>query len=267
MNLNTQNRMPAIFFGHGNPMYALQNNVYTEAWQRIGKSLPRPKAILVVSAHWYTRGTAVTAMPMPKTIHDFGNFPQALFDVRYPAPGDPSLAARVRDLLAPVEVEMDHAWGLDHGTWSVLLKAFPDADVPVIQLSIDATQPNAFHYDLGRRLAALRDEGILIIGTGNVVHNLRMMVWGEAEPYDWAVRFNDKVRTILQQGNLAQLINYAQWGDDARLSVPSAEHFLPLLYIAGTRLDDEPISIPVDGVDGGSISMLTAMVGAVGAVQ
>jgi 4,5-DOPA dioxygenase extradiol len=188
MNDSPQNRMPAIFFGHGNLMYALQDNVYTEAWKRIGKSIPRPKAILAISAHWYTRGTAVTAMQAPKTIHDFGNFPQALFDVRYPAPGDPALAARVRELLAPVDVHMDQSsWGLDHGTWSVLLKAYPDADVPVVQLSIDGTQPNAFHYDLGHRLSALRDEGVLIVGTGNVVHNLRTMIWGEAPPYDWAV--------------------------------------------------------------------------------
>jgi 4,5-DOPA dioxygenase extradiol len=262
MNSKTQNRMPAIFFGHGSPMFALQDNVYTDAWRRIGASLPRPKAILAISAHWYTRGTSVTAMQAPQTIHDFGGFPQALFDIRYPAPGDPALAARIRDLLAPAEVQMDQSWGLDHGTWSVLLKAYPAADVPVVQLSMDGTRPHAYHYDLGRRLAVLRDQGILIIGTGNVVHNLRTMVRGDAPPYDWAVRFNDQVRTKLEQGDTTQLADYLQWGgDDARLSVPSAEHFLPLLYIAGTRQEDEPISIPVDGIDSGSISMLTAVVG------
>jgi 4,5-DOPA dioxygenase extradiol len=261
MDSKTPTRLPAIFFGHGNPMNALQDNVYTEAWQRIGASLPRPKAILAISAHWYTRGTAVTAMTAPQTIHDFGGFPQALFDVRYPAAGDPILAERVRDLLAPVAVRMDHSWGIDHGTWSVLVKAYPKADVPVVQLSIDATQAADFHYELGRRLAVLRAEGILIVGSGNVVHSLRTMIWGEAPAYDWALRFNDKVSDCLLRGDPGQLLNYAQWGEDARLSVPTPEHFLPLLYVLGTRLDDEPISIAVNGIESGSISMLTTLVG------
>lgn len=261
MHHETPQRMPAIFFGHGNPMYALQDNEYTDAWTRLGRSIPRPQAILAISAHWTTRGTAVTAMAAPKTIHDFGGFPQALFDVRYPAPGDPVLAARVRDVLALVEVHLDHSWGLDHGVWSVLRKAYPEADVPVVQLSIDATQPAVFHFELGRRLALLRDEGVLIVGTGNVVHNLRMMHFGDAPPFDWALRFNDKIRASLEQGDVASLIDYAQWGEDARLSAPTPEHFLPLLYIAGTRHGDEPVSIPVDGIDGGAISMLTAVVG------
>lgn len=263
MDANTQPRMPAIFFGHGSPMNALEDNAYTRAWKQLGASIPRPKAILAVSAHWYTHGTAVTAMAAPKTIHDFGGFPQALFDMQYPAPGDPMLAARVRDLLAPIDVQLDHSWGLDHGTWSVLVKAYPAADIPVLQLSIDATRPTAYHYDLGRRLGVLRDEGVLLIATGDVVHNLRTMTRGNQGAYDWAVRFNDRVRECLQSGDVAQLIDFEQWGEDARLSVPTPEHFLPLLYIAGAKRDDETVSIAVDGIEAGSISMLTAVVGAI----
>ncbi|MGH8807813.1 MAG: 4,5-DOPA dioxygenase extradiol [Noviherbaspirillum sp.] len=261
MTQATPTRMPAIFIGHGSPMNALQDNAYTQAWNDLGKSFPKPKAIVAVSAHWYTRGTAVTATAAPQTIHDFGGFPQALFDVQYPAPGEPALAARVRDLLAPVDVQLDRSWGLDHGTWSVLLKMYPDADVPVIQLSIDATQPNEFHHALGQRLATLRDESILILGSGNVVHNLRTMQWGGTGAYDWAQRFNDAVRDSLLRGDGEKLVNYQQWGQDAQLSVPTPEHFLPLLYIAGARQEDEAITIPVDGIEMGSISMLAAVVG------
>ena len=254
-------RMPAIFFGHGSPMNALEDNVYTQTWQRLGASLPRPKAILAVSAHWTGRGTAVTAMPAPPTIHDFGGFPQALYDMHYPAPGDPALAARVRDLLAPIDVALDHAWGLDHGTWSVLVKAFPHAEVPVIQLSIDLSRPGPYHYQLGQRLAPLRDEGVLILGSGNVVHNLRTMTRGDGPGHDWAQRFNTRVRDALLHGDPQQVADYATWGDDAHLSVPTPEHFLPLLYVLGTRQEGEPISIAIDGIEAGSISMLTAVVG------
>jgi len=168
-------RMPVVFFGHGSPMNTLERNQYTESWRWLGSSIPKPKAILCISAHWYTEGTAVTAMEKPKTIHDFYGFPQALFDVQYPAPGDPKLASRLRELLAPVDVEMDESWGLDHGTWSVLKHSYPGAEIPVVQLSIDGTQPPQFHYETGRRLAPLRDEGVLVAGSGNVVHNLRLM--------------------------------------------------------------------------------------------
>ncbi len=262
MNRALPDRMPAIFFGHGSPMNALRDNRYTESWKRLAASLPRPKAILAISAHWVTRGTAVTAMAAPPTIHDFGNFPQALFDVQYPALGDPLLAARVCDLLAPIAVKMDHAWGLDHGTWSILLKAYPAADVPVIQLSMDAALPLASHYELGRRLTALRDEGVLLMGSGNVVHNLRMLAWDDAPaPHDWAVRFNHKVRDSLLRGDAEALIHYARWGIDATLSVPTAEHFLPLLYVLGSRADDEAVAIAVDGIERGSIGMLSAVIG------
>ncbi|HJV54110.1 MAG TPA: 4,5-DOPA dioxygenase extradiol [Noviherbaspirillum sp.] len=254
-------RMPAIFFGHGSPMNALEENASTAAWRQLATAMPKPKAIVAISAHWTTRGTQVTAMDAPRTIHDFGGFPQALFDVQYPAPGAPALAARVRDLLRPVDVALDESWGLDHGTWSILVKMYPEADVPVIQLSIDVSRPNRFHFEIGQRLASLRDEGILIMASGNVVHNLRTIRWNNGDAYDWAIRFNDAIRGCLRRGEVERLIDYAQWGEDARLSVPTAEHFLPLLYIVGTQQQGEPIAIPVDGIELGSISMLSAVVG------
>jgi len=258
---NNGTRMPAVFFGHGSPMNTLDRNQYTEAWRRIGASIPTPKAILCVSAHWYTEGTAVTAMSRPKTIHDFYGFPQALFDVRYPAPGEPKLASRVRELLEPLDVGLDESWGLDHGTWSVLKHAYPEADVPVVQLSIDGTQPARFHYETGRRLAPLRDEGVLIAGSGNVVHNLRMMKRAGGQAFDWAVRFNERIREALVARDHDTLIDFEKLGQDARLSVPTPEHYLPLLYVAALQGDDDTMSLAVDGYDLGSISMLTAVVG------
>jgi 4,5-DOPA dioxygenase extradiol len=255
--------MPAIFFGHGNPMNALLKNDYTEKWAAIGADIPRPRAVLCVSAHWYLPGTAVTAMLRPRTIHDFGGFPQALHEVNYPAPGDPELARRVGDLLAPVAVNLDQRWGLDHGTWSVLCHVFPQADVPVIQLSIDETQPAAYHYEIARRLAPLRDEGILIIGSGNLVHNLHTYAWGRhrVEPFDWAVRFEQQARELLIAGNHEPLVNYETLGRDAMLSAPTPDHYLPLLYVIALRRADDPVSFPVEGVDGGSVSMLTVQIG------
>jgi 4,5-DOPA dioxygenase extradiol len=260
--MNMTKPMPVIFFGHGNPMNALTDNPYSRAWRQLGLALPRPKAILCVSAHWFIDQTRVTAMDAPLTIHDFGGFPKELYDVQYPAAGDPQLAARVRQLLAPLDVQTDFDWGLDHGAWSVLLHAFPEADVPVIQLSMDRSQPAAFHYELGKRLAPLRREGVLIIGSGNVVHNLRAIRWQEdAAPYDWAVRFNERVRQHLLQRDHAPLIAYEEMGEDGRLSIPTAEHYLPLLYTAALCEDDEPVSFAVDGIDLGSIGMLTAVFG------
>jgi len=262
MNHAGNSRMPVIFFGHGSPMNTLASNLYTEAWRRLGASVPRPKAILAISAHWVTRGTAVTAMAQPRTIHDFGGFPQALFDVQYPAPGDPALAARVRDLLAPVEVFLDQSWGLDHGTWSVLAHAFPGADIPVVQLSMDGTRPAQFHYDTGRRLAPLREEGVLIVASGNVVHNLMLMQRGEGAPaFDWARRFNEKVRDALASGNHRALIEFERMGEDARLSVPTPEHYLPLLYIAALQAEGEAMVFAVDGYEAGSLGMLTVAAG------
>jgi len=204
------NPMPAVFFGHGNPLNALLKNAYTEGWMAIGNSIPRPRAVLCVSAHWYLPGTAVTAMPSPRTIHDFGGFPQELYQVEYRAPGSPELAMRVRELLAPVSTELDESWGLDHGAWSVLRHVFPQADIPVVQLSIDETKPPEFHYALGKRLAPLRDEGVLVIGSGNIVHNLHTYAWGkhEVEPFDWAVRFETKARQLLLKGEDEPLVDY-----------------------------------------------------------
>jgi 4,5-DOPA dioxygenase extradiol len=260
MTSQAASRMPAIFFGHGSPMNTLERNRYTESWRELGALAGKPKAILAISAHWYTPGTAVTAMEQPKTIHDFYGFPQALFDVQYPAPGDPALAARVRELLAPVDVGLDHSWGLDHGTWSVLKHAFPKADVPVVQLGIDATQPAAFHHALGAHLAPLRDEGVLIIGSGNAVHNLRLIGWGGGVAYDWATRFNDYVRDAITTKQYDRLIDYHRAGPDARLAVPTPEHYLPLLYVLGVQRDDESVHVAIDGIEIRSIGMLSLWV-------
>ena len=256
--------MPVIFFGHGNPMNALQENDYTKRWAAIGAEIPRPSVVLSVSAHWYKPGTAVTAMAAPRTIHDFGGFPKELYQVEYPAPGDPQLASHVRDLLAPISVDLDErGWGLDHGTWSVLCHVFPQADIPVVQLSIDETQPAEFHYELGKRLAPLRDEGVLVVGSGNLVHNLHTYAWGRhpVEPYDWAVRFEARARDLLVAGEDGPLVNYETCGRDAQLSVPTPDHYLPLLYVIALRRAGEQVSFPVEGVDGGSVSMLTIQIG------
>ena len=255
--------MPAIFFGHGNPMNALQNNEWTAAWSNIGKTIPRPRAILCISAHWYLPATLVTANTEPRTIHDFGGFPRELYQVQYPAPGDPQLARRVQDLLAPLPVELDESWGLDHGTWSVFRHVYPEADVPIVQLSIDKTQPPQFHFLLGQRLAPLRDEGVLIAGSGNIVHNLHAYAWGKhiPDPYDWAVRFETAARDQLLACEFEPLINYESLGRDALLSIPTPDHYLPLLYVLGTHRQGEAVTFPVDGVDGGSVSMLSVQVG------
>jgi 4,5-DOPA dioxygenase extradiol len=255
--------MPSIFFGHGNPMNALELNAYTEAWHKIGQSIPHPRTILCVSAHWYQPGIAVTVSSFPKTIHDFGGFPQSLYEVQYPAPGDPQLAARLKSLLAPLPVELDERWGLDHGTWSVLCHVYPRADIPVVQLKIDETQPAAFHYEIGKRLAPLREEGVLIVGSGNLVHNLRAYAWGgEAiEPYPWAQEFERRVRELILGDEPPPLVDYVNLGREALLSVPTPDHYLPLLYVLGTRSRQDRVEFPVEGIDGGSISMLAVQLG------
>lgn len=255
--------MPAIFFGHGNPMNALAENAYTDGWAAIGKSIPRPKAVVAVSAHWYLTATAVSANLAPPTIHDFGGFPSKLFEVEYPAPGSPDLATRVRDLLTPAGARLDESWGLDHGTWSVLSHVFPAADIPVVQLSIDKTKPPQFHYEIGARLAPLRDEGVLIVGSGNIVHNLRSYAWGKegVAPYDWAVRFERRARELLADGRDDLLVDYETMGQDAMLSIPTPDHYLPFLYVIGLRREGEKIDFPVEGVDGGSVSMLAVRIG------
>jgi 4,5-DOPA dioxygenase extradiol len=254
--------MPAIFFGHGNPMNALSHNAWTEGWATIGKNL-RPRAVLCVSAHWYLPATSVTVMPTPRTIHDFGGFPRNLHEFKYDAPGEPELARRVQELLAPLSVNLDKHWGLDHGTWSVLCHVFPKADVPVIQLSIDDTQPAEFHYEIAKRLNSLRDDGVLIVGSGNLVHNLHAYGWGrrQIKPFDWAVRFEVRARELLQAHHHEPLIAYDTLGRDAALSVPTPEHYLPLLYVIAQQREGETVSFPVEGFDGGSISMLTVRIG------
>ena len=248
--------MPAAFVGHGNPMNALQHNRYTDAWANFGASMPTPTAVLVVSAHWYVNITAVTAMRAPRTIHDFYGFPDDLFHVQYPAPGDPLVAQRIADLVEPTYVGLDEdSWGIDHGTWSVLVHMFPKADVPVLQLSINAELPFDYHFNLGIQLHALREEGVLILGSGNVVHNLRLIDWNApGQGTDWANRFDDDVRTLMTS-DAAQL-GHATSHDDYRLSVPTPDHFLPLAYIAGlSAAANAPTRTLVDGYEMGSLSM------------
>lgn len=256
-------RSPSIFFGHGNPMNALADNSYTRAWNEIGGTIPKPTAVLCVSAHWYIPGVAVTAMNLPRTIHDFGGFPRELFEFEYPAPGSPELAAKVKDLLGSAVILDTGRWGLDHGTWSVLCHVFPEADVPIVQLSIDETKPSSWHYEFAKKLAPLRHEGVLIVGSGNLVHNLHAYAWGkqDVEPFDWAVRFEDTARTLIETGDHTPLANYELMGKDAMLSAPTPDHFLPLLYIIATQREGDEVSFPVEGFDGGSISMLSVKIG------
>ena len=254
-------RMPVVFFGHGSPMNALADNAVTQAWARIAGAMPRPRAILCISAHWETRGSAVTAMEKPRTIHDFGRFPQALFDVQYPALGDPALAARVAELLAPTPVAMDHDWGLDHGTWSVLCKAWPGADIPVVQLSLDVGIGLDACVEIGRKLAPLRDEGVLIAGSGNIVHNLALMS-GQApagQGFDWAERFSAGIHRAIEGGATEAIVHYEQFGRDGELSVNSEEHFRPLLYVLGARSADDTVRFENDHIELGSLSMTTVV--------
>jgi 4,5-DOPA dioxygenase extradiol len=254
-------RMPAVFYGHGSPMNAVEGP-YGEAWQALGQTIPKPKAILMVSAHWFIDGVAVTTNDWPETIHDFYGFPTELYQMNYPAPGDPRLAQRVRELLGEDLVREAQDWGLDHGTWSVLVHSYPDADIPVVQLSLDQSKDGAFHYDLAKKLKPLRDEGVLIAGSGDVVHNLRLMRRdGGAEPYDWAARFNDEVKRALTAHDHAPLIDYLALGEDARLSAPTPEHYLPLLYVLAQQDEGEPLSFFNDRIDLGSVSMLGVQVG------
>jgi 4,5-DOPA dioxygenase extradiol len=250
------NRLPALFLGHGTPLNAIERNPYSDAWRRLGEALPRPSAILCISAHWYTAGSALTVNTIPRTIHDFGGFPPALHAVQYPAPGSPDLAHRAATLLAPTPARLSESWGLDHGAWSLLVHLYPNADIPVVQLSIDRTRPAEFHYELGRRLAPLRDEGVLILGSGNLIHNLHAYAWGDpsAAALDWAAAFQAHARRLLAAREDASLVHYNRLGREALLAIPSPDHFLPLLYVLGAAPGQ--VSFPVEGIEGGSLSML-----------
>jgi 4,5-DOPA dioxygenase extradiol len=253
-------RMPVLFVGHGSPMNAVEDNEFSRAWTEVGRALPLPKAILCISAHWETAGTYVTAMTNPRTIHDFGGFPQALYEIQYPAPGSPDLARLVAETVHSARVRLDHTWGLDHGAWSVLRRVFPDAGVPVVQLSLDHGQPPAFHYALGQELLPLRDQGILILGSGNAVHNLRVFALQD-EGYDWAVEFDETVRRHIVARNHDALINYHDLGTAARRSIPTNEHYLPLLYALALQDPGEPVRFFAERVTMGSISMRSLQIG------
>jgi 4,5-DOPA dioxygenase extradiol len=254
-------RTPVVFFGHGSPMNAIEDNVYARAWRALGERLSRPRAILAVSAHWYIPATLVTANEHPRTVHDFGGFPRELYAVQYPAPGDLDLAGRVTELLAGFNAMGDERWGLDHGTWSVLVHVYPEADVPVVQLSIDETLEPGLHYEIGTSLRPLRDEGVMIVASGNIVHNLHAFAWGQhpAEPFDWATRFETRARELLTTRSFDPLIEYESLGEDARLSAPTPDHYLPLLYAMGASDERDRVSFPVEGIDGGSVSMLSVL--------
>ncbi len=256
-------RMPVLFIGHGNPMNAIEDNAYTKSWRNLGKQLPKPQAILVVSAHWLTRGTKVTAMEQPKTIHDFGGFPKKLFDQQYNAPGTPELAKYTKSIVTSTEVGLDSEWGLDHGSWSVLLPMYPMADIPVYQLSIDYYKPLSYHYEIGKELSKLRDKGVLIIGSGNIVHNLGKVNWsGDGNNYDWAVEFDTKFKDWMDKGDHKSILDYQKiLGSTAEMAHPTNDHLLPLYYVLGLQQKEDKLSYFNDTIDMGSISMRSMIIG------
>lgn len=263
--LTATDKMPVLFLGHGSPMNAIEENEFVAGFRNIGKDIPKPKAVLVISAHWETRGTFVTAMEKPRTIHDFGGFPQALFDVQYPAPGSPELAAETKTLIKKTQVGLDDKWGLDHGAWSVVKHLYPKADIPVIQMSIDYTQGPQYHYELAKELSALRNKGVLIVGSGNMVHNLGMIAWDKLNApsygYDWAIEANEKMKSYILSGDHKPLINYRSQGKAWDMAIPSPEHYLPLLYILGLKDEKETVSIHNDKPVAGSLTMTSVKVG------
>jgi len=260
-----EEKMPVLFIGHGSPMNAIEDNEFSKRWQQMGKEIPTPKAVVVISAHWLTKGTMVTAMPNPKTIHDFGGFPQALFDVQYPAPGSPELASEIQKLITNPAVELDHDWGLDHGTWSVVKHMYPDADIPVLQLSIDYYKPATYHYELSKQLLSLRKKGILIIGSGNMVHNLRMVAWDKLNEseygFDWALEMNDIFKNKISNGFHKELIQYEKLNKSATLAIPSPDHYYPLLYILALQTDNDKVEFFNDKAVGGSLTMTSVKIG------
>jgi 4,5-DOPA dioxygenase extradiol len=260
--LESTEPMPVLFVGHGSPMNAIEQNEFTDGWRKVSQSIPKPNAVLCISAHWETKGTFVTAMEKPPTIHDFGGFPQALFDVQYPAPGSPELAAETKGLVTDTTVGLDNSWGLDHGAWSVIKRFYPEADVPVIQMSLDYLRDPQYHYDLAKQFAALRKKGILVIGSGNMVHNLRVIDWNKQnQGFDWAQEANTKFKTLIADNDHKQLINYKQLGREVELSVPTPEHYLPLLYALALKTSKEEVSFFNDKSVMGSISMTSVKIG------
>lgn len=252
--------LPALFIGHGNPLHALAETIHSLAWRDMIADLPRPRAILCISAHWLTRGVAVTAMAQPKTIHDFSGFPEALNAVQYPAPGDPALAAEIARMLSPQEVTLDVDWGLDHGAWAVLTHLYPKADIPVLQLSLDVGKSPAEHFALAQKLQPLREQGVLILGSGNIVHNLGRMNWRQPDSaHDWATRFNHRIRQHLQDHDSTALFDLND--TDARLAAPTPEHYWPLLYIAAQQMPGDTVSLHNDRIEYGSIGMLCCRFG------
>jgi len=257
--------MPALFVGHGSPMNGIEDNEFSSRWALMAREIPVPAAVLVVSAHWLSRGTWVTAMDFPKTIHDFGGFPQALFDVQYPAPGSPALANEVVSMVQSANVGLDHDWGLDHGTWSVVKRMYPEANIPVLQLSIDYGKSPQYHYDLAKELYQLRKKGVLIIGSGNMVHNLRMVAWDKLNQpgygYDWALKMNDTFKTLITNGDPEPLIHFEQLGPEAKLAIPTSEHYLPLLYTLGLKGVKDDVSFFNDKAVAGSLTMTSVKLG------
>jgi 4,5-DOPA dioxygenase extradiol len=257
-------KMPVLFIGHGSPMNGIEDNAYSASWTRLAKEIPVPRAVLCISAHWLTQGTAVTAMEKPETIHDFGGFPKALFDVRYPAPGSPQIAEEVGRAVQSAPVGMDHEWGLDHGAWTVIRRMYPDADVPVLQMSIDYHKPPQYHYNLGKELASLREKGILILGSGNMVHNLRMIAFDRInEPeygYDWALEMKAAFAKHILAGEHEALIDYQKLGAGAKLAIPTPDHYYPLLYALGLQEKGETASLFNDTAVAGSLTMTSVKI-------
>jgi 4,5-DOPA dioxygenase extradiol len=259
-NLDEQEQiMPALFIGHGSPMNGILDTEFSRRWTTMAEEIPTPKAVLVISAHWFVKGTHITAMDFPKTIHDFGGFPKELYAVQYPAPGDPQLARETAELLKPVNVGLDHDWGLDHGTWTIVRHMYPEANIPVLQLSIDYTKGPEFHYDLAKELQSLRKKGVLIIGSGNMVHNLGMVDWKRLNDpsygFDWAIQMNDTFKKLIETGDHKALINYSSLGREALLAIPTPEHYLPLLYSLGVKREKDEIAFFNDKAVGGSLTM------------
>ena len=253
-------KMPVLFVGHGNPMNVMEDNEFSRAWDAAGKALPKPKAVICISAHWVTRGTMITAMDKPRTIYDFYGFPPEMYEIRYDAPGAPDLAEQVRRIIKNTEVKPDLNWGLDHGTWTVLKRMFPQADVPVIQMSLDANIEAQKHYEISRQLKELREEGVLIIGSGNIVHNLRMARFDDSA-FNWAVEFDQRIANWISQNDHEPIIHYEKGDQAAALAINTAEHYVPLLYTLALKEENEPVSFFADKVTGGSLSMRSVRIG------